>query len=111
MLLVLTSCADDRTAERLADRLVGACLAACVSQIGGIRSTYRWNGKIEQSTETMVLIKTTQERYPDVENMIRSESNYELPEIIAVPTEQGLTAYLDWISKSTQDANSADETT
>lgn len=100
MLLVLTTCAGAQAAE-LAESLVEQRLAACVNALDGVRSTYRWKGKIEHETETMLVIKTTAERYPAVEAHIRAQSEYELPEIIAVRPERGLRGYLDWVRDET----------
>ena len=101
VLLVLTTCGDPAAAGRLADSLVEQRLAACVNTIGGVTSTYRWQGKIERDSETMLVIKTTKGRYPAVEAHIRAQNDYELPEIIAVRPEGGLSAYLDWVRDET----------
>jgi len=99
-LLVLTTVPDAETAERLAARIVGDKLAACVSIGGPVRSLYHWQGKTETSTEIPVSIKTTGGCYPALEAAIRSLHPYELPEIIAVPICTGLAPYLDWIAAS-----------
>lgn len=99
--LVLTTCADGEAAGRLAESIVAARLAACVSTIGGVHSTYRWNGKVERGTEAMLLIKTTTFRYQALEQHILEHGGYELPEIVAVRPEDGLRAYFDWISQET----------
>ena len=102
ILLVLTTCGDAETAAKLAQSLVSQQLAACVNEISGVTSTYRWEGKTERADETMLVIKTTPERYDAVEAQIRAISSYELPEIIAVRPEGGLDAYLEWVSEETQ---------
>ncbi len=96
MLLVITNLPDAASAARLAQQLIGARVAACVNQLAPCTSTYRWQGKIETATEVPLLIKTTPDAYPRVENLIRAAHPYELPEIIAVPVTTGLPAYLDW---------------
>jgi len=102
MLLVLTTCESAAVASKLAKALVEQRLAACVNAIDGIAATYRWQNQLEQGTETLLLIKTTVNRYADVEALILAMSSYELPEIIAVPVEQGLAAYLDWVADAVQ---------
>ncbi|MGQ0659206.1 MAG: divalent-cation tolerance protein CutA [Chromatiales bacterium] len=97
-LLVLTTCPDAQTAERIAGRLVEDRLAACVNIQGGIRSVYTWRGAVESAEEYLLLIKTARERYPEVEAAIRARHPYELPEVIAVPIIAGSEAYLGWIS-------------
>ncbi len=100
-MLVLTTCADSERAAALAETLVEQRLAACVNAIERVASTYRWQGKIERGTETMLVIKTTAERYPALEDHLRAHSGYELPEIIAVRAENGLAAYLNWVHAET----------
>jgi periplasmic divalent cation tolerance protein len=101
ILLVLTTC-DAATAATLAESLVEQRLAACVNALEGVASTYRWQGRIERGTETMLVIKTTPQRYPALEAHIRSHSGYELPEIVAVRSDGGLAAYLDWVHAETK---------
>jgi periplasmic divalent cation tolerance protein len=72
-----------------------------VNQLAPCTSTYRWRGNIETATEVPLLIKTTRDAYPRLEQLIRATHPYELPEIIAVPVKAGLPAYLDWISLET----------
>ena len=96
-LLVLTNLPDRETAERLAGVLMEKRVAACVNILAPCRSVYRWKGAVQREEEHPVLIKTTAERYPALEAAIRAAHPYELPEIIAVPIERGLPAYLAWV--------------
>ena len=100
-LLVLTSLPDRAAAERLAEALVAQRLAACVNLLAPCRSVYRWKGELQRDEEHPLLAKTTTERYPAMEAAIRAGHPYELPEIIAVPIERGLPAYLAWIAAET----------
>jgi periplasmic divalent cation tolerance protein len=100
-LLVLTNLPDRAAAESLADALIDARLAACVNLLAPCRSIYRWKGAVQHDEEHPVLIKTTEERYPALEQAIRARHPYELPEIVAVPIERGLAAYLEWIAAET----------
>jgi periplasmic divalent cation tolerance protein len=101
-LLVLTNLPDRAAAERLAELLVEKRLAACVNILAPCRSVYRWKGAVQRDEEHPVLIKTTRERYPEMEQALRAAHPYELPEIIAVPIERGLPAYLEWVAGETQ---------
>jgi periplasmic divalent cation tolerance protein len=100
-LLVFTNLPDRAAAERLADALVDKRVAACVNILAPCRSVYRWQNELQRDEEHPVLIKTTEERYAALEAAIRAAHPYELPEIIAVPVERGLPAYLDWVSAET----------
>ncbi len=101
-LLVLTTCANASEADGLAEALVEARLAACVNRIDGVRSTYRWQDRIERDAEILLLIKTTEDRFGDVERTLRERSTYELPEVVAVRVAGGSAAYLDWIGAAVQ---------
>ena len=101
-LLVLTNLPDRAAAERLADTLVAKNLAACVNILAPCRSVYRWKGAVQHDEEHPLLIKTTTERYGALEQALRAGHPYELPEIIAVPVERGLPAYLDWVATETK---------
>ena len=101
VLLVLTNLPDRPAAERLAEALVGEGLAACVNVLAPCRSVYRWEGALQNDEEIPVLAKTTSERYAALEAAIRAKHPYELPEIIAVPIERGLPAYLAWVAEET----------
>jgi periplasmic divalent cation tolerance protein len=101
-LLVFTNLPDRASAERLADLLVGQRLAACVNILAPCRSVYRWKDAVQHDEEHPMLIKTSAERYPQLEQALRQGHPYELPEIIAVPIERGLPAYLDWVAAETK---------
>lgn len=98
--LVLTTCPDEETAATLARELVAGRLAACVSRLSGLASVYRWQEGVTEDAEVLLLVKTTADRYPEVERRILELHPYELPELIAVPVEAGLPAYLDWVADS-----------
>src|SRR4051812_27305441 len=101
-LLVLTNLPDRAAAERLAGMLVENNLAACVNILAPCRSVYRWKGAVQHDEEHPMLIKTTRERYPALEQALHAGHPYELPEIIALPVERGLAAYLDWVAAETK---------
>ena len=101
-LLVLTNVPQRAAAERLADMLVEKRLAACVNILAPCRSVYRWKGAMQHDEEHPMLIKTTVERYPALEQAVRAAHPYELPEIIALPIERGLPAYLEWVAGETR---------
>jgi periplasmic divalent cation tolerance protein len=101
-LLVLTNLPDREAAERLAGALVEQRVAACVNILAPCKSVYRWKGAVQHDEEHPLLVKTTAERYPALEAAIRAAHPYELPEIIAVPVERGLPAYLAWVDAETK---------
>jgi periplasmic divalent cation tolerance protein len=101
-LLVVTNLPDRAAAERLADAVIAKNLAACVNILAPCRSVYRWKGAVQHDEEHPMLIKTTRERYDALEQALRDGHPYELPEIIAVPIERGLPAYLEWVAAETK---------
>jgi periplasmic divalent cation tolerance protein len=99
-LVVITTTETNEDAERLARLLVERELAACVQVLPQITSVYRWQGKLEQATESLLLIKTTRAAYPRLETAIKENHPYQTPEIIAMPVEAGSNGYLNWLTAS-----------
>jgi periplasmic divalent cation tolerance protein len=100
-LLILTNLPDVTSAEKLAHALIESRAAACVNVLPACRSIYRWEGAVETALEIPLLIKTTRAAYPLVEEIVRLQHPYDVPELIAIPITHGLPAYLDWLSKET----------
>ena len=101
-LLVLCTCPSHSAAVVIAPALLEERVAACVKHVPGIKSMYRWEGRVEQDEEVLLLIKTTRDMYPQVEATIAKLHPYELPEVIGVPLAAGSDAYLSWIKSSTE---------
>ena len=101
-ILVFTNLPDQASAENLAKHLVENRLVACVNILAPCTSVYSWQEKLELSNEIPLLIKTTFDRYAELEAAILSVHPYELPEIIHVPITGGLPAYLNWVSEGTK---------
>lgn len=97
--LVYCTVPSPEVGETLAGTLVEQQLAACVNILPGLTSVYRWQGKTEKEPESLLLIKTREDRLPALQEAILAAHPYELPEIIAVPISSGLPAYLDWIDQ------------
>ena len=100
--VVFNTCPNRESARAIAMALIENRYAACVNLVPGLTSIYHWKGAVEEGEEVLLLIKTTRNRYPDVESCIRAGHPYELPEIIAVAVENGSANYLAWIGESIQ---------
>ena len=100
-IIVLCTCPDQESAGRIATHLVENRLAACVNISAQVKSVYRWQGEIETADECMLFIKTTASSYDELEMAVLSIHPYELPEVLAVPVENGLQNYLGWINQCT----------
>ena len=100
IVFVTTSTRDE--ASHIAEVLVSGQLAACVNIIPSLESIYRWEGKIARDHEALMIIKTSEERYADLERRIKELHSYGTPEVIAIKIEQGSADYLKWIRDSTK---------
>jgi periplasmic divalent cation tolerance protein len=96
-MVILTTCPDEAAASRIARDLVEAGLAACVSRLGPVHSTYRWQHAIEDEPEVLLVIKTVSTRYPELEMRLKSIHPYQVPEIIALPVTASSAEYLSWL--------------
>ena len=99
-LLVMTSCPDEPAAQRITHELVGAGLAGCVSRLGPMRSTFRWQGVVQEEPEVLLLIKTLAHRLADLKTRLKSIHPYDVPEILALRVEDGSREYLAWLSST-----------
>ena len=100
-IIVFNTCDSAACASSIAETLVSKKLAACVNMVKNIESVYQWQGKIEHTKEILLIIKTRQSLFSQLEQAIKELHNYELPEIIAVPVDTGETNYLNWIQSAT----------
>lgn len=98
--VVLCTVPDQETAENIAGTLVNERLAACVNIVPGVTSVYRWKDALEKEQELLLLIKTSQTAWPLLEKRILGLHPYELPEIIAVPVNNGQADYITWLRNS-----------
>ena len=99
-LLVLVTATDEDEARRIANALVEERLAACVNIVAAIESTYRWEGRVTTDREALLIIKTTDERYPELEQRVKQLHSYSTPEVIAIKIERGSPEYLAWLKNS-----------
>jgi periplasmic divalent cation tolerance protein len=100
-LLALCTAPNEDVAEHLARTLVEQRLAACVNRIGGVRSTYRWQEKIHDDAEVLLLIKTTHARLDALRARLPELHPYTLPELLVFDVVAGLEPYLSWIDTET----------
>ncbi|EPL5781923.1 TPA: divalent-cation tolerance protein CutA, partial [Klebsiella pneumoniae] len=99
------TCPDADSAERIATALVAERLAACVNLLPGLRSVYRWQRKVEAAAEVLLLVKTSAEAYPALQERLRQLHPYELPELLAVEAASGLPEYLQWLAAESRPVN------
>lgn len=96
--LVLTTAGSEEQARAIAQALVERRLAACVTILTQACSVYRWEGKVQEEHEKLLLIKSSERLFPRLRDAIRELHSYEVPEILALPVQSGDKPYLDWLS-------------
>lgn len=101
-ILVLTTVPEEKSGQKITSHLLEERLAACVTISPASQSLYWWKGQIAKEPEHILFIKTKADLYPELEKKIREIHPYEVPEIIALPIQKGLTDYLNWIDKETK---------
>ena len=101
-IVVLITAGSREEALRLAEMLVGARLAACVQVLPEMQSIYHWQGQIARAPEVLLLVKTTDTRFAELEREVRALHSYETPEIIALPITAVSAPYLEWLTRAVQ---------
>lgn len=100
--VLLSTCPDAATAERISRELVGASLVACVNVLPGLRSIYRWHGAVQVDEEVLVILKTPADRLTAARERLVELHPYDVPEIVALPVADGHHPYLQWVVDSTR---------
>jgi periplasmic divalent cation tolerance protein len=98
MLIILVTTANFVEAASIARVLVGRNLAACVQILPRITSVYRWKGEVQEDPEHLLLIKTLDEHFAEIERAVRENHSYETPEIVAVSADRFSASYLAWMN-------------
>jgi periplasmic divalent cation tolerance protein len=97
-IVVLTTCATEADAERIARALIAARLVACVSVVPLVRSFYRWKAEVESAAECLLLLKTSRELFEPLGAALEKLHPYEVPELLALPVVAGAANYLNWLA-------------
>lgn len=100
--IVLTTASSEDEAKKLAHALVERRLAACVNIVPQITSVYRWQDKVENASEWLLLIKTTHRAFSKVRDAIHELHSYEVPECVLLEIAEGSPQYLAWIAENTE---------
>ncbi len=99
-IIVFVTVPNPVEAENISKKIIENKLAACVSIIRDVTSIYTWKNEIERSSECLLIIKTLEGKYNELEKTIVENHSYEIPEIISVKLNTGYDKYLNWISES-----------
>ena len=100
-IVVFMTAASADEAQHIAQRLIEARLAACVQILPEIESVYRWKDQVQREKEVLLLAKTTEAHFEELEREVRAIHSYETPEIVAVPANKVSQPYRDWLVEST----------
>jgi periplasmic divalent cation tolerance protein len=100
-IVVLITVPSAEEAAKIAKVLVEERLAACANIVKDIRSVFRWEGKIEDDSEALMVLKTREALFEDLEKRVRELHSYSVPEVIALPIVKGSEAYLSWLQEET----------
>jgi periplasmic divalent cation tolerance protein len=100
-IVALITASKEDEAARIAQDIVASRLAACVNIVKGIRSIYRWRGKIEDEGEVLMIVKTRRDLFGNLKKRVKELHSYSVPEIIAVPVIEGSEEYLNWLKEET----------
>ena len=98
-IVVFSTCGSREEAVRIASRLIERRLAACVSILSAVESVYRWQGKVEESSEVLLLVKSSRDLFAQLRTELEHIHSYEVHEIIALPVLAGSDAYLTWMER------------
>ena len=99
-ILIFSTTDTSELAQTIAASLVNANEAACVNIVPGIRSIYRWEGRLCDEAECLLIIKSTADRFDAINARIHQLHTYQVPEVIAVPIAAGDSAYLNWLQNA-----------
>jgi periplasmic divalent cation tolerance protein len=100
-IVVYATAPAEEEAERIARALVENKLAACVNIVKNMRSIYRWQGKVEDEAEVLMIVKTRKKHFASIRDMVKQLHSYSVPEIIALPVVAGSEDYLAWLGEET----------
>jgi periplasmic divalent cation tolerance protein len=107
-IVVLSACANQEEAERLARLLVDRRLAACVNVIPGMRSYYRWKGAVEAAGECLLIVKSSRDLFASLTAALEKAHSYEVPEALAIPIVDGAAKYLSWLGENLRSQDGQD---
>jgi len=101
MIYIFWSCRDKPEAKKIIHHLLDARLIACASIFPEVESIYRWEGKIEESKEVKVLLKTEAKHFSSIQAIIQTQGSYQIPEIVQIDIVRANPSYLSWLERET----------
>lgn len=99
-IIILVTTKSSREANKIATKLVEGKLIACANIVKGVQSIFRWKGKVDKASETLLILKSKKSCFVKVVKMVKKYHSYDVPEIIALPIIDGSKDYLNWVKKN-----------
>jgi periplasmic divalent cation tolerance protein len=100
-IIVFITAPNEKEAAAISQTIVGERLAACINIIPSVRSIYRWQGRVEDEQEVLMVVKTKKSLFERLQERVKELHSYEVPEIIGLPLVEGSKEYLDWLGQET----------
>lgn len=100
-IIVFITAKDQEQADKIAEKLVTDKLVACANVVPGIRSIFRWEGKLDRAEEVLLILKSRRRHFSAIVKAVKALHSYDVPEVIAMPIIEGNKDYLDWLTEST----------
>ena len=100
-IIVFITAPNEKEAAAISQTIVGERLAACINIIPSVRSIYRWQGRVEDEQEVLMIVKTKKSLFERLQERVKELHSYEVPEIIGLPLVEGSKEYLDWLGQET----------
>jgi periplasmic divalent cation tolerance protein len=104
-IVVLSTCGSSDEARKLARHLVETRVAACVNVVPGVYSVFHWEGKVDESAEWLLVIKSTRERLPALRLELQKMHSYAVPEVVALQIVDGSSDYIEWIGREVEESS------
>lgn len=101
-IIVFITASNEEEAAGISHTLVGERLAACVNIIRSVRSIYRWQGRVEDEQEVLMIVKTKKSLFERLQARVKELHSYAVPEIVGLPLVEGSKEYLDWLGQETE---------
>jgi len=101
-IIVFITAANEEVAAGIGHTIIGERLAACVNIIRSVRSIYRWQGRIEDEQEVLMIVKTKKSLFERLQERVKELHSYSVPEIIGLPVTEGSKQYLEWLGQETE---------
>ena len=100
-IVILVTAKDEAQANKIVEKLVEEKLIACANIVPGIRSIFRWQGKVDRADEVLLVLKSRRRHFPAIVKAVKALHSYDVPEVIALPIVEGNKDYLKWLREST----------